>query len=212
MKQSGISTSDNYDKAFRLYHLWGAHPGGDFDRNLNEGKKVDAYESALGDFKIIREYIAEMKKLGIYDDSTIIITTDHGLSMSTSDEKPLELGRAVRGLMMVKPAGTEGKVGMSTSNAQVCHQDLFATVIHSFGGNTEDYGRTIFEIGEDEQRTRLYYHSMMLSDIDGEIVLREYAITGDGRDFNNWKLTGRYWDIDYSERAVSRHRFSEENE
>lgn len=211
MKKQGISTTDDYDKAFRLYHLWGAHPGGSFNRELEVVGRgnTDAYEAALGDFKLIREYIAEMKELGIYDDSTIIITTDHGLSKSTDDANPFEINRTVRGLMMVKPAGTEGKVGVTTNEAPVCHADLFATVIDSFDGNTEDYGKTIYEYKEGDERTRLYYHTIMFSDIDGEIVLREYAINGDSRDFNNWKLTGNNWDVLYSERAVSRTRFTD---
>ncbi len=209
LKANGLAVSQDYDKALRLYHLWGPHAGGDFDRNLNETPGAEPYEAMLGDFKLIREYISLMKDAGVYDDATIIITADHGISSGTSDAKPLEIDRAVRSLLMVKPAGTEGKVGMTTSQAPVCHDDLFATIIDSFGGNTETYGRTIFEIGENEERTRLYYHTMMYSDIDGEVALREYAITGDSRDFANWKLTGNYWDIKYSERAVSRHRLSD---
>ncbi len=209
LKTDGLKITDEYGKSLRLYHLWGAHAGADFDRNLNEVSYAEPYEAMLGDFKIIQEYIGYMKDAGIYDDSTIIITADHGLSGGTSDEKPLEIDRPVRSLLMVKPAGTEGKIGMTTSNAPVSHDDLFATVIESFGGNTEPYGKTIFEIKENEQRTRLYYHTMMYSDTDGEVALREYAITGDSRDFNNWKLTGNYWDIKFSERAVSRHRLSD---
>ncbi len=209
LKANGLTCTDEYDKTLRLYHLWGAHAGGDFDRNLNEVSSADPYEAMLGDFKLIREYIDYMKNAGIYDDATIIITADHGISSGTSDTKPLEIDRPVRSLLMVKPSGTTGVTGMTTSNAPVCHQDLFATVIESFDGNTEPYGKTIFEINENEQRTRLYYHTMMYSDTDGEVALREYAITGDSRDFNNWKLTGNYWDIKYSERAVSRHRLSE---
>ncbi len=204
-----LTTTDSYNKALRLYHLWGPHAGADFDRDMNYSKNVDTYEALLGDFTLIREYLDQMKEQGIYDDATIIITADHGISGGTSDEKPLEIDSPVRSLMMVKPAGTSAQVGMTTSEAPVCHADLFATVIDSFGGNTEDYGKTIFEYDEGEERTRLYYHTMMYSDIDGEVVLREYAITGDSRDFENWKLTGNYWDILYSERAVSRHRLSE---
>jgi hypothetical protein len=204
-----LSTTSEYDKALRLYHLWGPHPGADFDRNLNKASSVNPYEALLGDFTLIREYIAQMKAQGIYDDATIIITADHGFSGGTSDTKPLEIDTPVTSLMMVKPAGTEGMVGMTTNNAPVCHADLFATVIESLDGNTEDYGKTIFEYTEGEERTRLYYHTMMYSDINGEVALREYAITGNAKDFSNWKLTGNYWDVLYSERAVSRHRLSE---
>ena len=99
--------------------------------------------------------------------------------------------------------------GVTTSTAPVCHADLFSTVIASLDGNYEKYGTPVWNHTEGEQRTRYYYNQALYSDEDGEIALREYAVTGDARDVSNWKLTGNDWDILYSERAVSKHRLSE---
>lgn len=43
----------------------------------------------------------------------------------------------------------------------------------------------------------------------GEIALREYSVNGDARNFNNWVLTGRNWDVNYSENTVSDKRLTD---
>ncbi len=75
----GISLTDD-KKIFVLYHLFGAH--GPY--NMDENAQYIEQSAELGDqqiagvFKIITEYLDAMKKKGVYDNSTIIITADHG--------------------------------------------------------------------------------------------------------------------------------------
>ena len=206
----GIAVSGSYSKAFRLYHMWGAHPGGKFDQNMQPAKQGSTTQCIRGNFLIIQDYIRQMKELGVYEDSTIIITADHGSSNGSSDKRPLVIDSAPTVAMLVKPSGCGmSNEGVTTSTAPVCHADLFSTVIASLDGNYEKYGTPVWNHTEGEQRIRYYYNQALYSDEDGEIALREYAVTGDARDGSNWKLTGNDWDILYSERAVSKHRLSE---
>ena len=206
----GIAVSGSYSKAFRLYHMWGAHPGGKFDQNMQPAKQGSTTQCIRGNFLIIQDYIRQMKELGVYEDSTIIITADHGSSNGSSDKRPLVIDSAPTVAMLVKPSGCGmSNEGVTTSTAPVCHADLFSTVIASLDGNYEKYGTPVWNHTEGEQRTRYYYNQALYSDEDGEIALREYAVTGDARDVSNWRLTGNDWDILYSERAVSKHRLSE---
>ena len=206
----GITVSDEYDKAFRLYHMWGAHPGGKFNEKMQYSNAGSTEQCTRGNFLIIQKYIEQMKQLGVYENSTIIITADHGKSQSTNSPETLEIDSPPTVAMFVKPAGCGmANEGLTVSNAPVCHADLFSTVIDSLGGSYEKYGVPVWDHAEDEQRTRYYYYQALYSDIDGEIALREYSIDGDARDFSNWKLTGNNWDILYSERTVSKHRLSE---
>lgn len=193
-----LSVSSDYVSAFRFYHMFGIHPGCYLDENAEYTPITNQVAATRGNIKIISEYINQMKTLGVYDNSTIIVTADHGMSQATDD---LLLHSAPTCILLVKPAGASNPV--KTSNAPVCHNDLFATVLEGFGVDGSEYGRTVFDIGENEERERTYYHSSLHSDIEGEIALREYTVNGDARDFASWKLTGKYWDINYSERAVS---------
>ena len=209
-----LTVSDDYETAYRFYHLYGAHPGSklDADGSGNNTKK-DQDAAIRGCFRIIEEYIAQLQALGLYEQSTIIITADHGCSGGT---KNLEVAWAYRPVMIVKPAGIGADAPYAVSQAPVCHADLFATVwagvsdadnpLHQVAA--EKYGKPIWEYTEDSLRDRFYYYTALRSDKDGEVVLREYRIVGDAGNLENWFLTGRYWDVNFSERAVSHERFN----
>ena len=204
VRDGNVTVNTSYSKAFRLYHLLGPHPGAVMDEYGNWKPGVSLIQATRGCIRVVGEYVAEMKKNGTFENSTIIITADHGNSVTSDD---LSLTMPTSCLMLVKPAGGDASLPVKTSNAPVCHADLFATVIEGLGGDAAKYGRTIWQIDEDEARERLYYHTALYSDKDGEVVLREYAVRGDARYLENYHLTGRYWDVLYSERPVSQNRF-----
>ncbi len=206
LKNEKLTVSDKYDKAFRFYHFWGAHSGGNWNENMEPVESSDYPDRIAGCFKIVKEYINMMKEANIYDESTIIITTDHGMSVGGWDNN-LVLDKPQNPILYIKAPNATGK--LAENSAPVCHGDLFATILYSFGGNTEKYGKTVYDWNEDDERTRYYYHSALFSDTEGEVALREYEIKGDANDINNWRLTGKNWDINYSERAVSPRRLAE---
>lgn len=201
-------TADQETGAFRFYHLFGTHPGANIDENVKPTESFELTRAVRGNIRMIEEYIAQMKTLGIFESSTIIITADHGSSEGTSASMPLVIDTPARALLLVKPAGINDENEFSVNNAPLSHADLFATIIHDMGGDYQEFGKSIYEYSEDTERTRYYYNTALFSDKDGEIALREYEITGNAADIANWRLTGKYWDINYSERAVSPDRLS----
>ena len=207
-QEKGLTVNSEYPAAFRFYHLNGAHIGSNIDENAVRTEKTDMESALKGNFHILDTYIQQMQQLGIYENSTIIVTADHGFSSADSYEN-LEVRGATGPLFMIKPAGKGSGDPLVRSDAPVGHLDLFPTILKAFGAEYQDFGRPADEIGEMEARDRYYYFSAFVSDEDGEIVLREYRIRGDARDLNNWSLTGRNWDIQYSQRAVSKKRFQD---
>lgn len=208
-KEQGLSVSEDYEKAFRFYHLNGAH----LDANINQDgerveKHTDRFQAVRGDFHIIESYIKQLQAKGLYKDSTIIITADHGMSVANSWEE-MEISGVPCITTLIKAAGKDEGDPFQVSDAPVSHMDLFPTILAAYGLDPSDFGRPISEIAENEQRERPYYLSVFLDDADGEIVLREYSVGGDARKRENWKLTGRYWDIQYSQRPVSKKRFED---
>lgn len=203
-KTDRLKATDNYDKAFRFYHMFGAHAGsrlGEDATNSNTTKDQNA--TIRGCMRIIEEYITQLKALGVYEQSTIIITADHGFSGGSDN---LEAAWTYRPVMIVKPAGVGDDAPMATSQAPISHADLFATIYAGLGQDTSAYGQPVWEIAEDDPRERYYYYTALRSDEEGEVALREYRITGDAGNLNNWALTGRDWDVLYSERAISKQR------
>lgn len=204
LKSDGLKLNKS-ENSYRFIHFFGTHPGAEIDENVNRSSSYDNVAVTRGCMKIIEDYISEMKRLGVYEDSTVIITADHGFSM-VGGSNPLVISQPLRPTLIVKPAGVGENTPFTVSDAPVSHADIFATVADAAGLDTEHYGTPIYDVPSDSDRVRYYYNSALYSDDDGEVALREYEITGDARKFENWKLTGNYWDIDYSERAVSKHR------
>lgn len=202
-----LTATADYDKAFRFYHLWGNHPGYCWDANLDfvfdyTPAQVDAM---CGSLRMVVTYVQQMKALGVYDQSTVIITADHGYSGGGDS---LDLPKAAAPLMMIKPAGAADSP-LVISNAPVCHEDLPATYLQGLGIDAAAYGRTLLDIPEDEARQRTYYYTALFSDEDGEIALREYLVDGNALELASYQPTDNWWDVEYSMANVSDKSFEE---
>ncbi|BDE97092.1 arylsulfatase [Raoultibacter timonensis] len=177
--------------AFRFIHLNGTHIPYLMDESCTEVGEGNATldQQAEGALNIVGEYLEQMKELGVYDSSTIVVTADHGYWYSTPDM----VAGPTSPIMLVKPANDSGsRKPMAISNAPVSHMDFHPTVIEAIGGDSDAYGDTVFEIN-DPGRKRLYY--MTTSNGRHDTGIREIEISGDALDFNNWKLTGNDWPI-----------------
>lgn len=189
LKNIGLEVDDSggYSGAYRFIHLQGTHP----PYNVNpEGERVSEGtldDRALGSMHMVAEYLRQLKDLGLYEQSTIIVTADHGIWYLT----PELLDQPTSPIMLVKPAGKGSDEPMSISSAPVCACDVLPTVIDAIGGNTEPYGRTVFQFGEDEERVR--YYCMTTSNGVHDLDIIQYAINGYALDMDNWHTTGISW-------------------
>lgn len=134
------------ENCFKLIYLSGLHDPRSITADLQRAKQwsISPEEQAIAVNKIMNKYFGLLKEFGVYDNSTIIFLADHGLRSNDSGKYPL---------LMYKPANAVSK-GITVSDAPISHIDLYPTLIALSGGTPD--GRTIFEIGEDEQRTRYF--------------------------------------------------------
>lgn len=178
-------------KNFTFIHIEGTHLPNEYDEDFNplpNSNNYDVISAMTQSFKIVNLYLTQLKELGLYEDATIIITGDHS-NMAMEEYDPYF---AYLTALLVKPSGTsEG--ALVTSTAPVCHDDLFATALKSEGLSTEDWGRSVFEIPEDEIRTRRYFYQRVGNLTRTEYEQFEMEITGPAHDFNNWKVTKRFF-------------------
>lgn len=135
--------SDNNDNYFIIEHLNGTHQP--CDDVLEETKKC---------LNIAKEYIKQLKAFGVYEDSVIIITSDHGRHTSKFD------AAAPTPVFMVKEAGKSGSE-MRISTAPVYHADFLATYLKAAGiyseGDKDMYGVSVFDLSDDMLRERTWY-------------------------------------------------------
>lgn len=178
---------------FRILHLLGSHVPYVMDENAKAVAIDDSNleRQTLGAIKIVSEYIRQMKELGVYDNSTVIVTADHGKFDYGPDKNAID--RPTSPIMFVKPANPKNPgQPMAVSNIPITHGHFHPTVIEAMGGNFSKYGTPALSETENND---LRYYLMTVHDGKVDTALREYVIDGDVTDFKNWSLTGEEWDF-----------------
>ena len=134
-----------------IEHLNGTHPPcSDF---TGESEKL---------LDMIRNYMNQLKELGVYNDASIIITSDHGRH---NDSEPDLAGTPI---FMIKRSNTTGSE-LKISDVPVYHEDIQATLLDCAGlyEQNEDeqiFGRSVFDLKEGELRERTWYDRRYDSD------------------------------------------------
>lgn len=198
LEASGLKVGDAVEGengTYRLIHLMGSHYPMTLDADgerVAEGQ-TDVIDQSRGALKAVETYLDELRRLGIYDQTTVIITADHG-DWYLADE----IHGPASPILLVKPAedAQQAAEPLKVSEAPVSQRDLPATLLKAMGDpNYGQWGRAVDEIGEDEQRTRLYDATSV---IDGHVytTIKEWAIDGDVQDWSAWSKTGKEWSID----------------
>lgn len=179
--ENGLALDDS-ENSYILIHLSGCHDPYVMDEDGSRIEKGTAEAQLRGNFKLIYEYLDELKRLGVYDDSTIVITGDHPRAR---DDAAIPTQPRLTTLF-VKPAGSKSK-GLSYSYAQVSQANLIPTLVKYSGISTEkDYGKTYFDIMMGEPNER--YHKFELY-VKGESdLIVTFKVTGEGDDFENWEI------------------------
>ena len=206
LHEYGLEASDNGENgAFRFIHLNGAHNPYVINENEETDENATRQQQAIGAMNIVRDYIRQLKELGLYDDATIVITADHGRYSyyNTGDETQpfLSLTETSVPIMLVKPSqsASEAQEPLRTSTVPVSNDDVMPTVASEIEGVEVTDGDTNMFATADENRVRYFYQ--LSKDENGEHGIVEYEIVGDANDFANWEMTGwikyypeGYWD------------------
>ena len=180
-------------KGYSFIHIDGCHKGTIYDSDFNELPEGDPDNLAwdtenvmIQSFKIISRYLSEMKRMGVYENATIIITGDHANIRSDSKE-PWD---AYVTALLVKPAGvSEGEI--KSNYAQLDVDNVLATIKEASGIPTDQ--PTVFEVPEGQEQVRRLMFQRSYKNESGKTVYEniEYEIRGNGKDFSNWVIKER---------------------
>lgn len=183
---AGEKLQTGYEKAYRLYHLNGLHPPysmtEDFERVWANG--VADQTVLRGDMRIIYAYMNEMKRIGVYDKSTIIIAGDHG---KHSEGNP-ETNPAV---LIKLPMETHE---LAYNSAPIHFRNIGATLAGTFLEDYSSYGPSVYDITDasDVERMHTITDSIMnrinLENYDGSQEHCRLIIHGDADawDYELW--------------------------
>ncbi|MBQ9334495.1 MAG: hypothetical protein IJS12_09200 [Lachnospiraceae bacterium] len=144
MMRDGVTVDpDSRHNLCAIQHLNGAHSW-DVGADCRQKDNATLAETCMGNMTLMEEYLNQLKAIDKYDDSTIIITSDHG-----SDEEP-------QVIFFIKYPG-ETHDQMQVNHAPISHCELLPTIVQAVGGDSSYFGPRIDEIPEDEPRARSYY-------------------------------------------------------
>lgn len=182
--------------AFKFIHLMGSHYPYTMSLDGKRVKQSTLEDQSAASLKMVAYYLNQMKKLGVYDEATIIVTADHGDYHETLDD----LDETSTPIILAKPRQSHEAAAKSVkvSSAPVTHGDIMPTVVSAVGGNVSTYaGKSLFAYNgsEDPNRPR-YYLTNLQSPVDHKDKLAvEWCITGNSLDISNWSTTGVAFDI-----------------
>jgi len=202
-----LATNSGTSPAFRFYHLYMPHAPFLLDRDLKYARMDNNFaayrEYSWASLKLMASFLEQLKNLGIYDNSAIIITADHGggeygdkkyISSEGGYFPILEHGRVKasgKPLLLVKDYQADGPLKFSSKPVSLLD---VAPTIANFAGiePRETEGRIIGDLVEGERRERTFYFyrfsgkdSKYLNDFD------VFRIDGNVYDESAWAKTGR---------------------
>ncbi len=184
LKDTGLTVENSDKNLFMVQHLGGAHEPYILSKDVEEVKKSDLTTTAFASLKIVHEYIEVLKEKGLYDDATIIITSDHG-----DKENNMQV------IYFIKEKGAK-KEKMAVTNAPISHLDFEGTILTNAGlENVKKQNNltSIYDFEEDDERER----SVMRNFVDSQYkkvpkhnsttfgthnVMYEYTYEGDLKD------------------------------
>lgn len=154
-----LSINKNISNALIIQHLWGTHEPYETSEKGQYIENASVEQTVSGLVKIIDEYLAQLKELNMYNSSTIIITADHG-SWNDGDPQPI---------YFIKKCN-EIHDKMQINSAPISADDFQATILALINQNYSEYGTSIFDWSEGDQRERSVYmrvNNPDLPDIQG---------------------------------------------
>lgn len=188
-REHGLTVDQDLDGLFQFYHFEGAHSPYVMDEKARPVLQGTRNGQITGNMEMIFRYLDELEEKGLFDDATVIITTDHARPPGQrGDISDVNASRV--STLMIKPSGTGRTKPLQISSKQVCQDNLRASIISYFGLDSAPYGRTIESIGEDEEMTRILWMRGERGEVSNKLYT--FQINGDANDFSNWKLIAEH--------------------
>ena len=193
---------------FKFYHLKGVHRPYILNENFEFERMGDGRNGFKRQAKVMLKltdlFFRKLKRLGIYDNSLIVIIGDHGVWEETiginvkvsgrgdntrSSSLPEHIRASGLPLFLVKRVNAKGD--LKISDAPVSLGDIPRTVVSELNISRKLPGKSIFDVGENEARERqFFYYEFDGSDVNYLRDMQEYNVSGFSWLDGSWN-TGR---------------------
>lgn len=211
-KSSKRMTVDRDKPVYKLFHLMLSHNPMVTNRDCQPAKSIlptareNVIPQARCGLKEIVNYFDHLKKIGIYDSSTIIVMGDHGAWVQPKNMKGV-LNKETGSHEVINPAVVAlatpffavkrpGDVGaIKFNNAPSSITDFAKTIASIKNFDNEFNGTSVFDLSSDSVRERIFsFYQYRKSEWTDNYLgpMEEFRILGDIVDSASWKEVNTY--------------------
>lgn len=193
MERQPVTVDAEYPQ-FKFIHVSGAHPPYGIDEwGQRTEEESDESKCIRGSLRLVLRYLEQMEALDVYDDTSVIITADHG--RFTAD--------CTSPVFLVKTRAARGR--LISDHTPVSQVDLGSTILDLADIDTDMYGISVFDADDQTNRKRYYYKTIKtVSEMNGRSLEKmiEYEVDSEGISLENFHLTGVEYDAEGNLRDV----------
>lgn len=131
LKKTPVTLTD--DKCFRFIHLVGAHSPWHQDAQMNEIENGTYEQSIEASMTIVATYLQKLKDSGVYDNTAIMILSDHGYNIEDDDSSE----KRQHPILFVKGVG-EHYDELQISSAPISQSDYLEAYTRLLDGKQGD--------------------------------------------------------------------------
>jgi hypothetical protein len=157
----GETKAVNSPPTFKLIHLSGAHPPLQLDKDLNRTDK-GFIEQATACLKIVADLLAQLKRVGAYDNALIVIIGDHGTEQPW-DYQGDPLVYSTQPLILTKRQNQHSDE-IKYSNNKVATSDIPKSIADELNIKNSFDGYSIFSSIPSDRIRYWYYYEWTQSD------------------------------------------------
>ena len=187
LKEHGVKIVPD-GKYYNFIHLNGIHEVDERIADIYgyEGN-CETPEAFRGDMEIILEYLRQLKKNGVYDNTTVVILGDHGRGIQVASDYSIDLTEPLITGLMIKPAGAPDEPMKTDSLTEMSNDFLTPSLLEYAGIDHSDRGYSYNDIIDKKLHPDRFLQ-MFLYLSDRTIEYRDlYKVTGNARNFDNWE-------------------------
>lgn len=176
-------------RRFKLIHLMGAHVPFYYDQYVNEIEDADYFTCMESSMTVVMAYLEMLKESGVYDNSIILVLSDHGYNISGDavriPQRDEDCTQRQHPILFIK--GLQESHDLQISGAPISYEDLVGAYSRLLDGALSD---EVFDYQEGDYRERRY----LLYKYTDENHMVEYLQTGYAGDESTMVPTGRVFD------------------
>lgn len=174
LEEAGLQTAAG--KRFVFQYLHGVHEPIDTSADCRKQPDATREETIAGCLTLVRAYLEELKAVGVYDHSTVIITSDHGH------------WDCLQPIFLVKQAG-QTHSALRVTSAPASHNELLATMLACIGREHSVLGPSAFDFHDGQLRQRDCW-SLTISPDYPEAPKRGTVLTSIWNTYSRFTYTG----------------------